>query len=104
MNEAQRNEHRLYKLVMQAICWWFGCDPDHDKCATWRDEHDFGVTIPCKRCGALDVKYADLVGNTRHNRVKSWLYWWLFRRWFPKKCHDCGKRFGDHCDCDNIPF
>jgi len=30
--------------------------------------------------------------------------YWLFRRWWPEKCHECGKRFGTHSECDGIPF
>jgi hypothetical protein len=36
------------------------------------------------------------------HRQKAWLRYWLFRRWWPEPCRDCGKRFGHHDDC--LPF
>jgi hypothetical protein len=81
-------------------CWWFGCEPDY---LAWR--HYMPAT-PCLRCGAPDCDYADMVGFTRHYRFMRRLEairYWLFRRWMPRKCPDCGKRKYKACpDC--IPF
>jgi len=30
--------------------------------------------------------------------------YWLWRKWWPAKCDDCGKRYGRHDGCDDIPF
>lgn len=77
---------------MNILCWWFGCDPDYSAHGA----------IPCLRCGAHDTSYEDRCGYTPHNRLKGWLYFWLYRRWWPTRCLDCGKRYGNHYDC--IPF
>lgn len=79
---------------MNLRCWWFGCDPDLEKPV---DE-----PIPCLRCGAHDVTYDVLVGDTRHNRAKDFLRYWLLRKWFPERCPCCKKRYGDHPKC--LPF
>ena len=78
------------------LCWWFGCRP-YFQCS-----HDQGDATPCARCGAPDCCYGDMVGDTRHARLKRWLRYWLWRRWVPAKCEDCGKRFGGHDQC--LPF
>jgi hypothetical protein len=85
----------VMRLVKRAICWWFGCVP------VWQASA-FGDAIPCGRCGAPDISYEDLAGLSRHARLKAWLRYWLFRRWWPEPCRDCGKRFGHHDDC--LPF
>jgi hypothetical protein len=80
------------------ICWWFGCDPDHnDSCSTAPN-----YVVPCKRCGAPDTAYADRIGDTKHNRTADWLRYWCLRRWWPVRCDCCGKRFGSHDEC--LPF
>lgn len=58
--------------------------------------------VPCKRCGAADTSYADRVGDTRHERFKRFIQYCLHPSWWPMKCVDCGKRFGDHKNC--VPF
>lgn len=80
-------------LLKRLTCWWFGCKGDisNQECG------GFG----CSRCGALDCDYAMLVGDTRHNRLVCAIKR-PFRRLFPSKCCDCGKRYGDHEQC--IPF
>jgi hypothetical protein len=84
------------RRVIHLMCWWFGCDA-HPQEYCHRNDNMF----QCVRCGE-EASYSDLVGDTRHNRFKECLLYWLWRRWFPSKCSDCGKRFGDHSDC--IPF
>lgn len=74
------------------ICWYFGHDPYMERPSRY-------PATPCARCGICDVDYADLACLTRHAAVKRWLIWWLLRRWFPDKCPDCGRRYGDHEDC-----
>ena len=74
---------------MKILCWWFGCKPQSEHAPDWS-------APPCRRCGGW-VDYADLVGDTRHERLKAWLF-----GWWPRKCKDCGKRFGNHDDC--LPF
>lgn len=82
--------------MSRLLCWWFGCDPDYSKVSR-------ELVIPCKRCGATDTSYGDRVGDTRQHRMADGLLRIaiLFR---PPKCNDCGKRFGNHDDCDNLPF
>lgn len=89
---------RLDQPVRRLVCWWLGCRPD------WHAMHYDAEAIPCERCGAADTTYADRCGDTRHNRAKDWLSWWLWRRWLPRKCPACGGRFGCRADCDGIPF
>jgi len=74
-------------------CWYFGCKP-HDS----SQNYNF---IPCKRCGH-EVSYGDLVGDTRHEKVKAFIKYYLYRKWIPEKCGECGKRYGKHFGC--IPF
>ena len=84
-------------------CWWFGCVPDESRVCGCDSDRNYDYNTPCKRCDCFDVSYADMVGDTRHNRLKEWLRYWLFRRWIPAKCPDCGKRPYKPCDkC--IPF
>jgi len=79
---------------MNIKCWWFGCEPHPQDPAP--PEY-----ITCDRCGE-NVGYGDLVGDTRHNRFKSWCNYYLFRKWIPEKCKSCEKRYGNHDNC--IPF
>ncbi len=91
-------------MLKKLMCWWFGCDPDYE--ATYYDTglDGWSEAVPCKRCGATDTTYGDRVGDTRHRRAVKLVRYWLFRRWWPEKCHECGKRFGTHSECDGIPF
>ena len=84
----------LDRKVMRLACWWFGCEGHPQDPAP--PEY-----LECVRCGDI-VSYGDMVGDTLHNGTKDWLRYWLFRRWIPAKCGDCGKRFGGHDGC--IPF
>lgn len=78
---------------MSLICWWCGCVPDYDS--------PYIDVLPCMRCGAPDTTYADRVGDTRNSRTMDWLCAPFYRLW-PRRCVDCGKRFGHHDDC--LPF
>jgi len=82
---------------MNIKCWWFGCRPNPWNSAPM----DY---VDCELCGEV-MEYADLVGDTRHNRFKSWCHYWLFRKWIPGKCPYCGNRW-KQCDdsYDHIPF
>lgn len=85
--------------MKKILCWWFGCKPDFD------NQVQVGYVdyaTPCKRCGAPDTSYGDMVGDTKHAALCWFLKYWLFRKWWPMKCVQCGKRFGDHYYC--IPF
>jgi hypothetical protein len=85
----------MAKLLKRLICWWFGCDPDQ---LAWRSE--MPVT-PCLRCGAEDCSYADMIGFTRHYRLKMRLqniWYWLSFGWVPRRCEDCGE-YPSKCDC-----
>lgn len=91
-------------MLKSLMCWWFGCEADYD--ATYYDtgREAWSDAVPCKRCGAADTSYSDRVGDTRHRRAVAWLRYWLFRRWWPARCHECGGRFAHAKDCDGIPF
>ena len=83
------------KALKKIRCWWFGCEAHPQDPAP----PEF---LECIRCGEI-VDYADQVGYTRHTLVMGWASYWLFRKWWPKKCLDCGRRW----KCDNsehIPF
>lgn len=88
------------KRIKRAVCWWFGCieDPAAIEVGYWPP--------PCIRCGAPDITYSDLIGDTRHGRMMEWIRRWVLfgwvRRFVPMKCADCGKRYGPHKDC--LPF
>lgn len=97
-------KERFKPLVSRALCWWFGCEPDHDKTCCAYDEFNTWCHTPCKRCDVLDVDYASLVGDTRHNRMKENLRYWLFRKWWPEKCSDCGHRYKCDDSIDHLPF
>lgn len=85
--------------MKRIICWWHGHRPDYKRSA-WNGDY---YPVPCSRCGASDTSYSDQVGDTRHNRTKEWVHYWLFRRWIPAKCQDCGRR--SMCDeCRDVPF
>jgi len=88
---------KIELVVSRLRCWWLGCEPHPQDPAP----PDF---LECQHCGEI-VDYGDLVGDTRYNRFKAWCYYWLFRRWCPVKCGDCGRRWRD-CDdaIDHIPF
>ena len=76
------------------LCWWCG-----------HEQHPQDSAPPesatCMYCGE-PVPYGDMVGDTRHSRTMDGLRYWLFRRWWPARCGDCGKRFGGHSEC--LPF
>lgn len=60
------------KRMYRPICWWFGCAPHYE--AVYYDAYqDAWSEPPCKRCGALECLYSDLVGDTRHARAQAWL-------------------------------
>lgn len=82
------------------ICWWFGCNPDYG----YPCELAPSYVVPCTRCGAPDTDYSDRIGDTRHNRAVQWAMWWLWRKWIPARCSDCGRRFGKHEHCEDLPF
>ena len=92
--------------MKRVICWWFGCRPQYEP-----DRDGFS----CSRCGAWDVRYSDLVGDTRHNRMIEHLMDFMkrFIRQRPKyqqQCDMCGKVFDKQCgsrvtSCEDcIPF
>jgi len=80
---------------MNIICKFFGCKPVDNP-------PPYGP-IPCARCAIEDIGYSDLVGDTPFNRLKEKALA-PFKRLIPNKCFDCGKRFGNHDDCDELPF
>jgi hypothetical protein len=80
--------------MSRVLCWWFGCEP-HPQDPTPAEY------AQCQRCGEI-VTYEHMVGITRYNAAKGWLRYWMFRRWWPSPCVDCGKRFGHHHEC--LPF
>lgn len=82
------------ELLKRLYCWWFGCEV-HEQDARPFDEQR------CVRCDRW-VGYSDRVGDTRHRRFMDWLSRLNPRRLFPKKCPDCGQRYGHSNDC--IPF
>lgn len=51
------------------LCWWFGCEPDYDSIYFDTHQDDWPEVVPCKRCGAHEVSYAHLVGDTPHARM-----------------------------------
>lgn len=81
-------------FIEKAVCWWFGCVPDYSK----SDNN----AISCKRCHIHECSYSDIVGDTRHKRFIEFLEAYFVRWWLPKKCTDCGKRYGKHEKC--LPF
>ena len=81
------------RVFVKIKCWWFGCiqhpqDPTPIEHAT------------CMHCDG-EVSYSDMVGYSRHNLAKEWIRYWVFRRWFPKRCEECHET-GEKCHC--LPF
>lgn len=87
---------QFHGSLRRILCWWYGHDPHY---GAYPAGHG---AVPCRRCGITDIGYADLVCDTRRERAWAWLIRWSFRRWWPARCIDCGKRFGRHDDC--LPF
>ena len=89
----------MIKFVIRLRCWWFGCEPDYDQIGNV--DPDF---YTCQHCGEY-VMYSNLVRDIRHNRFKAWCNYWLYRKWWPTKCDECGRRWRE-CDCDEecMPF
>lgn len=81
---------------MNLRCWWFGCERHPDD---WSPPD----ASSCFRCGGY-VEYGDMVGDTRHNRMKDRLLS-TYRMFWPKRCTDCGRKWRA-CDdsIDHIPF
>ena len=83
----------IKRHVAFLLCWWFGHDP----------EYTGGSNTYCNRCGLWDIEYNELVTGSRSYKVKQFFIYWLYRRWWPEKCKQCGKRYG--CgDDDCVPF
>lgn len=90
--------------IQRLVCWWAGCKP------VWRGvehapNHSAGTGVmPCGRCGAPDTSYEDRAGMTRLRAAADVprLLIHLLRPTAP--CMDCGRRGGDHGDCDTLPF
>ena len=79
-------------------CWWNGCEP-HPQDAAPHDQ------LYCMHCGEwLDYEtFCGLSGmKARLFDMLGWIKWWTFRKWYPEKCGDCGKRYGKHDQC--LPF
>ncbi|MFQ6333225.1 hypothetical protein [Methylophilus sp. 3sh_L] len=91
-------EHKPFKFILKMRCWLFGCEA-HPQEYCHSDDHLF----TCIHCGE-EASYSDMVGDTRINRFKSWINYWLFRKWWPVKCSDCGHRFGCDESVDHVPF
>ncbi len=91
------------KISLKHIrCWWLGHEKHQQDPTQYED-------ATCMHCGEqlAYASYSDMVGDTLHNRFFGWLGWlrWsMFRRWFPRKCQECGKRYGHADDCDDIHF
>ena len=98
VNEAQRSKRRVDRLVSRARCWWFGCEPHPQEYCHRGDDW-----LTCMHCGR-ETPYGDLVGDTRHNRAKAWARYWLWRKWWPEKCSDCGGRWTHDDTRDHLPF
>lgn len=75
-------------------CWWLGCEPHPQDPAPVE-------YLDCQHCGER-MDYEGLAGINRYSEYTYLFIYWLYRRWFPKPCGDCKKRYGDHSDC--IPF
>lgn len=90
----------MKQLIARIWCWWVGCVVDWDAIARSDDDDK----IPCLRCGAPDTNYEDRIGYTRRNRTIRWLRGNILWRLIPQRCDRCGKRFGKHEGCDDIPF
>lgn len=84
------------KSCLRLLCWWFGCHLEDDPIGY----PDYQI---CQRCGDC-MDYYDLVSDTRHNFFKEWVSYWLFRKWLPAKCSECGHRFKHDSNVDHIPF
>lgn len=84
------------QVLQRVSCWWRGHEP-HPQ------DPSPPEALSCMHCGGW-VSYGDMVGDTRQNAFKNWARYWLFRRWFPKKCSMCGRRRGHSLECDDIPF
>lgn len=81
------------KLLM---CWLFGCEIDFDDYyQIWSDDYfEFHRNYRCTKCGE-NYEYPKSQGFIR--RIRG-----LFRKLFPLKCCECGKRYCDNDDC--LPF
>lgn len=95
---------KIKRIVIRFKCWWFGCDPDYGNAMSYVAEDGCSCHTPCKRCDNHHVDYSDMVGDTRHNRFKDAINYWMFRKWWPKKCSNCGHRFRHNDNIDHIPF
>lgn len=91
-------EHKPFKFILKIRCWLFGCEA-HPQEYCHRDDNRFD----CIHCGE-ETSYGDLVGDTRFNRLRDWVNYWLFRKWWPVKCIQCGHRFGCDESVDHLPF
>lgn len=84
----------LVTPVKKLWCWWFGCAPHPDDPAPLEHVH-------CAHCDEV-IGYDEYVSRSRHDRLVEALRYWLYRRWIPERCGDCGKRWGQHDEC--LPF
>lgn len=98
MRASAASEHRLDRLVSRARCWWFGCEAHPQEYCHRNDDW-----LTCMHCGR-EVPYGDLVGDTRHNRAKAWVHYWLWRKWWPARCPTCGGRWACDKTQDHLPF
>jgi len=93
---------KVKRLVIFLHCWFFGHVPDDKNTVFDTDEYTYGWHMMCKRCGILDIEQHELMTGSRSYKVKQFVIFWLYRRWCPEPCKDCGSRFGKHDNC--IPF
>lgn len=85
----------LNKLLTRLNCYLNGHDPGYSVSSS---------NVPCQNCGIHDIDYIDLVSPSKINRIKQFIIFWMFRKWIPKRCSDCGLRFKHDYSVDHIPF
>lgn len=86
------------KFLRKLQCWWLGHITGDG--ATYYDGYCF-IWV-CKRC-EKELGYCDHSDPVCVVVGQFFLYW-LFRKWLPTKCIDCGRRYKCDETKDHIPF
>lgn len=87
------------KILKRIYCWWFG-----HKTRNGADGYNgYSFIWMCSRC-EKELYYHDMVCDSLHENVGNSVRYWLFRKWFPVKCSDCGHRYKCDDSKPHIPF
>ena len=97
-SEQTRPAAQVHGIVLcgsRLVCWAFGHVPCYNA---------YSEPIQCKRCDCGDIPYEELVCDSRYARLIESVRYYGFRKWWPRKCRECGHRWRCDDSVSHVPF